>query len=110
VQVLRNDMFLCECANDFIENARQLIFEMFCRIHQKITIRYGSLCFYANFCTYSMLAEKLNMGEEQAERWLVNLIRNAQLNAKIDAAKGQVIMGTRTSSLHEQVGVAWWLD
>jgi translation initiation factor 3 subunit E len=32
-----------------------------------------------------MLAEKLNMSEEEAERWIVNLIRNARLDAKIDS-------------------------
>lgn len=32
-----------------------------------------------------MLAEKLNMTEEDAERWIVNLIRNARLDAKIDS-------------------------
>jgi len=33
----------------------------------------------------SMLAEKLNMAPEEAERWIVNLIRNAHLDAKIDS-------------------------
>ena len=33
----------------------------------------------------SMLAEKLNMTPEEAERWIVNLIRNAKLDAKIDS-------------------------
>ena len=33
-----------------------------------------------------MLAEKLDMLEEgEAERWIVNLIRNARLDAKIDS-------------------------
>ncbi len=72
-QVISKDFFLSHCADDFIEHARQLIFEMFCRIHQKISIK--------------MLAEKLNMDEDHAERWLVNLIRNAQMDAKIDASK-----------------------
>jgi len=36
-------------------------------------------------CCYSMLAEKLNMAPEEAERWIVNLIRNAHLDAKIDS-------------------------
>jgi len=35
--------------------------------------------------TCSMLAEKLNMAPEEAERWIVNLIRNAHLDAKIDS-------------------------
>lgn len=34
---------------------------------------------------FSMLADKLNMTPEEAERWIVNLIRNARLDAKIDS-------------------------
>ena len=36
-------------------------------------------------CGHSMLATKLNMSSEDAEKWIVNLIRNAKLDAKIDA-------------------------
>lgn len=36
-------------------------------------------------CLNSMLADKLNMSPEEAERWIVNLIRNARLDAKIDS-------------------------
>ncbi len=32
-----------------------------------------------------MLATKLNMSTDNAERWIVNLIREARLDAKIDA-------------------------
>uniref|UniRef100_A0A4X2LEY1 Eukaryotic translation initiation factor 3 subunit E N-terminal domain-containing protein n=1 Tax=Vombatus ursinus TaxID=29139 RepID=A0A4X2LEY1_VOMUR len=32
-----------------------------------------------------LLADKLNMTPEEAERWIVNLIRNARLDAKIDS-------------------------
>lgn len=39
----------------------------------------------ALFFIHSMLAEKLNMTPEEAERWIVNLIRNARLDAKIDS-------------------------
>jgi len=39
----------------------------------------------AVFFINSMLAEKLNMTPEEAERWIVNLIRNARLDAKIDS-------------------------
>jgi len=88
-QVLANDFFLVACLDEFIECARLLIFEMFCRIHQCISIK--------------MLAEKLNMGEEEAERWIVNLIRHAQLDAKIDSKLGHVVMGTKATSIHEQV-------
>ena len=85
-QVLLNDFFLIACLDDFIENARLFIFETFCRIHQCISI--------------SMLAEKLNMSPEEAERWIVNLIRNARLDAKIDSKqvnqKKLIFIGDRT--------------
>ena len=40
-----------------------------------------------------MLAQKLNMDSENAEKWIVNLIRNAKLDAKIDSQLGHVVMG-----------------
>ncbi|ELT88021.1 hypothetical protein CAPTEDRAFT_159549 [Capitella teleta] len=87
--VLVNDFFLVACLRDFIENARLFIFETFCRIHQCISI--------------TMLADKLNMGEEEAERWIVNLIRNARLDARIDSKLGHVVMGTQAVSPYQQV-------
>lgn len=47
LKVLSNDFFLTACLDDFRESARLLIFEMFCRIHQCISIE--------------MLARRLNM-------------------------------------------------
>lgn len=85
-RVLVNDFFLVACRDEFMENARLCIFETYCRIHQKIDI--------------AMLAEKLNMDQQAAERWIVNLIRNARLDAKIDSAANHVIMGTQTPSVY----------
>merc|ERR1712136_148623 len=81
--------FLVACLDDFIENARLFIFETFCRIHQCISI--------------NMLAQKLNMTEEEAEKWVVNMIRNTKLDAKIDSEKGHVVMGTQGVSPYAQV-------
>jgi translation initiation factor 3 subunit E len=50
-----------------------------------------------------MLAEKLNMGTEEAERWIVNLIRNASLDAKIDSQKGIVVMGSQVLSPYQTI-------
>ncbi|CAB4069918.1 EIF3E [Lepeophtheirus salmonis] len=88
-KVLVNDFFLVSCLDEFIENSRLMIFETFCRIHQCITI--------------DMLAEKLNMKPEDAERWIVNLIRNAKLDAKIDSQMGHVVMGKQTVSPYQQL-------
>eukprot|EP00005_Dracoamoeba_jomungandri_P003338 CAMPEP_0174255922 /NCGR_PEP_ID=MMETSP0439-20130205/5205_1 /TAXON_ID=0 /ORGANISM="Stereomyxa ramosa, Strain Chinc5" /LENGTH=442 /DNA_ID=CAMNT_0015338307 /DNA_START=6 /DNA_END=1334 /DNA_ORIENTATION=- len=88
-KILRNDFFLLSSREDFMENARLLIFETYCRIHKRIDI--------------GMLAEKLDMDQESAERWVVNLIRNARLDAKIDSAANHVIMGTCDPSVYQKV-------
>ncbi|KAA0192852.1 hypothetical protein HAZT_HAZT004342 [Hyalella azteca] len=87
--VLKNDFFLVACMKDFIDNARLMIFELFCRIHQCISI--------------NMLAEKLNMTPPDAERWIVDLIRQAKLDAKIDSQQGHVVMGTQAISPYQQL-------
>lgn len=50
-----------------------------------------------------MLAEKLNMKSDEAECWIVNLIRNARLDAKIDSKLGHVVMGTQPASPYQQL-------
>lgn len=86
--VILNDFFIIGCLDEFIENARLMIFETFCRIHQCITSQ--------------MLADKLNMEPEEAECWIVNLIRNARLDAKIDSKLGYVVMGGQPLSPYQQ--------
>lgn len=51
----------------------------------------------------SMLAEKLNLDKDSAEKWIVNLIRNARLDAKIDSKANTVIMGTQYPSVYQKV-------
>jgi len=87
--VLLHDFFLVSCRDEFVENARLFIFETYCRIHKRIDI--------------GMLSDKLGMDQEAAERWIVNLIRNARLDAKIDSAHNHVIMGTKHPSIYQQV-------
>lgn len=50
-----------------------------------------------------MLAEKLNMEQETAERWIVNLIRNARLDAKIDSKSNLVVMGSQSPSVYQKI-------
>lgn len=88
-EVLNNDFFLVTSLGDFIENARLFIFETFCQIHECISV--------------TKLSEKLNMSEQEAERWIVDLIRNARLDAKIDSKHGHVVMGTQAVSPYHQL-------
>ncbi|XP_077218312.1 eukaryotic translation initiation factor 3 subunit E-like [Tasmannia lanceolata] len=98
--VILNDPFLGKRVEDpsfstvplrdeFLENARLFIFETYCRIHQCIDI--------------GMLAEKLNLNYEEAERWIVDLVRNAKLDAKIDSKSGTVVMGLNHLNVYEQI-------
>ena len=63
-----------------MEEARVFVFENYRRIHHKID--------------FKALGEKLAMDQQAAEKWMVNLIRHADLDAKIDSAAGCVVMGT----------------
>ncbi|GJN22925.1 hypothetical protein PR202_gb10534 [Eleusine coracana subsp. coracana] len=51
----------------------------------------------------SMLAEKLNMSYDEAEVWIMNLIKNSKLDAKIDSVSGTLIMATNQVNVHEQI-------
>merc|ERR1711966_377622 len=88
-KVLSADFFLCKQTGLFMEEARVFVFENYCRIHNKIDLE--------------ALGKKLAMNEDEAERWIVDLIRNAELDAKIDSAEGCVVMGGSVLSMYEQV-------
>jgi len=88
-KLLATDFFIMGAKDNFIDNARLFIFETYCRIHQCIDI--------------TMLADKLNMKQDEAELWIVNLIRNARLDAKIDSEKHHVIMGSTKPTVYQQV-------
>lgn len=87
--VCKGDYFLAQHWAEFEENARLLIFETYCRIHQCINIR--------------MIASKLNMEAEEAELWIVKLIQNAKLDARIDSEKSRVVMSKAPPSVYQQV-------
>ena len=75
--------------DEFLENARLFIFDMYCRIHQRIDM--------------GVLAKKLNLNYEEAERWIVNLIRGSKLDAKIDSELGTLVMEPNHPNVYEQL-------
>lgn len=88
-KALRADYFLCNCADAFMEVSFEVCFETYCRIHTKIDIH--------------LLAAKLKMDTERAERWIVDLIRTARLDAKIDSVSSCVVMRNQSPSVYTQV-------
>lgn len=87
--MIENDFFLTACCDEFVENARLFIFETYCRIHQSIDLH--------------VLASKLDMDMDGAEKWVVDLIREARLNAKIDSSRGTVNMMVSHPTVSEQI-------
>ncbi|KIM73513.1 hypothetical protein PILCRDRAFT_829097 [Piloderma croceum F 1598] len=77
-RVVADDFFLGEFREEFLDNARYLISEAYCRIHQRIDI--------------GDLSERLNLSKDEGEKWVVNLIRETRMgaDAKIDLEKNVI--------------------
>jgi polyhydroxyalkanoate synthesis regulator phasin len=74
------DSFLLR-SDKFMHEARVMICEMYCTINRRVDLQ--------------MLAEKLQMTEEEAEKWMVEMVRNSAAgsntaDAKIDSSAKQV--------------------
>ena len=99
--VLVTDIFLCRFSIDkavikhvvdeFMQHARMFVFESYCRIHRRIDL--------------VVLAGKLGMPVSDAERWVVDLIGRASLNAKIDCSENHVLMTVQHASMYVVVVV-----
>lgn len=91
--LMKNDFFLLRFADKFTHEARLLICEIYCSINKRVDL--------------TVLAEKLELSEEEAERWMVDMVRNSNagdaIDAKIDSSGKQVIMSVPVRSAHQQV-------
>jgi len=87
--ILRSDFFLANIADIFLENARQLISEVYCRVHQRINL--------------DELSKSLNLTREEGEKWIASLIKETKMDAKIDESQGTVIMNHPNNSVYQQV-------
>ncbi|KAF7297851.1 Eukaryotic translation initiation factor 3 subunit E [Mycena chlorophos] len=90
-QVLSEDFFLGEFAADFLDNARYLITEAYCRTYQKIDIR--------------DLSQRLNLSPDEGEKWVVNLIRESRMgaDAKIDLDKNVIEIFRPAAPVYQSV-------
>jgi len=86
---LANDFFLSKRAEQLVNNAHTLYFEAFCKVYRKVEIK--------------MVAECLGVPQDEAEVWIVNLIRNANMDAKIDLEKGVLLLTAAQPLVYEQI-------
>lgn len=88
-EILRSDFFLVAAAETFLDAARHLISESYCKIHQRIDIK--------------DLSMRLGLSSDEGEKWIVNLIRDTRVDAKIDYKAGTVLMNHPPMSVYQQV-------
>jgi len=87
-KILETDYFLQGDANleDFMTNARLLIFDTYCRIHKHIDIKSLGNC--------------LGLAADQVEPLLVGLMKEARVEAKMDAKEMTILVATPTPNVH----------
>ncbi|KAI0061429.1 eukaryotic translation initiation factor 3, subunit 6 [Artomyces pyxidatus] len=90
-RVVADDFFLSEFREEFLDNARYLISEAYCRIHQRIDI--------------ADLSERLNLSRDDGEKWIVNLIRDTRMgaDAKIDLEKNVIEINRPALPIYQSV-------
>jgi len=88
-EILKADFFLVAAADTFTDAARHLISESYCKIHQRIDIK--------------DLSTRLGLSHDEGEKWIVNLIRDTRVDAKIDYKAGTVVMNHPPVSVYQQV-------
>ena len=88
--VAEGDFVAVPLRDEFLENARLLVLENYCRVHRCVDI--------------ALLAEKMKMCYGDAELWMMNLVKSSKLDAKIDLAKGTLVMTTTDRvDVHERI-------
>eukprot|EP01061_Rhynchopus_euleeides_P013231 TRINITY_DN23166_c0_g1_i1.p2 TRINITY_DN23166_c0_g1~~TRINITY_DN23166_c0_g1_i1.p2 ORF type:complete len:568 (+),score=310.35 TRINITY_DN23166_c0_g1_i1:278-1981(+) len=87
--IMEADFFLQPHKDRFMRQAREMIFENYCRIHSVMDI--------------GMVARKLGQDTEEAECYIVKMIRGAQLDAKIDSEANQVLLASQGSTFYRNI-------
>lgn len=72
-ELVKADFFLQIFIDKFMHEARVMICEMYCTINRRVDLH--------------MLSEKLQMTEEESEKWMVEMVRNSAPGSTTQAAK-----------------------
>jgi len=87
--ILEQDFFTNHVKKEFVDRARHFMSEVYCRIHHRIDI--------------ADLSSRLGLTADEGERWIVELVRDARLDAKIDLQKNIVTMNKPSQSIHQTI-------
>ncbi|CEP21761.1 unnamed protein product [Cyberlindnera jadinii] len=87
--IFKTDFFLANVSDIFVKNARHLIAEVYCRVHNRIDLN--------DFSKF------LNLSRDDGEKWIANLIKQTKMNAKIDEAAGSVSFEHPSGNVYQHV-------
>lgn len=88
-EVCQSDFFLVNSTEAFVEAARHLICESYFKVSSRVSIR--------------DLSEKLGLNPDDGEKWIVKLIYESRIDAKIDAQAGTITINQPQNNVHQQV-------
>jgi len=91
IEVLGKDFFAVLTKDEFVREARILMFETIARIHKYIDLR--------------TLRSWLDFGSDSAESEvaIVNLIRDSQVDAKLDSSNNRLVLVPNVPSIYQQI-------
>eukprot|EP01156_Anaeramoeba_ignava_P011146 Anaeramoba_ignava/a482111_44.p1 GENE.a482111_44~~a482111_44.p1 ORF type:complete len:522 (-),score=182.29 a482111_44:237-1604(-) len=72
------DFFLFGIKDQFISSIRVSIFEIFCKIYHELS--------------FDVFVKQLRINPDDVENWIVNVIRNSNINAKVDSENRKIII------------------
>ncbi|PHH50401.1 Eukaryotic translation initiation factor 3 subunit E [Ceratocystis fimbriata CBS 114723] len=88
-EVCQNDFFLLNSTDAFVEAARHLICESYFKVSSLVSIH--------------DLSEKLGLNPDDGEKWIVKLIYESRIDAKIDAQAGTITINQMQNNVHQQI-------
>lgn len=88
-EAIKQDFFLHEHADAFVDQARVLISEVYCRIHQDVDM--------------ADLSAHLNLSNEQGHKWILENICDGKSDATIDEKEGIVRMNQPRAVVYQSV-------
>jgi translation initiation factor 3 subunit E len=100
------DFFLVGLRDEFAEAARGVAFEHHCRVNGRVAIAQVAATLgvgVAGAAAGGAGGDAAGPAAPEAERWVVDMIRGARLDARIDAQRGEVVMGRHAQSVYQTV-------
>ena len=73
--LMKNDFFLCVHSQKFADLAKMLMCEMYCSMYSRVDLE--------------VLADKLELTTDEAEKWMVSMVKNTTSSGSSNSANGE---------------------